>query len=231
MRFDFSKRSTDAELMDLPDADEARLFRTLDQFQHINRVFSQVRPLLRKTILRDMQPGTDYHMIDIGAGACDIPIWMLHEAGKRGLTLRITAVDSDPRVVRYARERHAQIEGLSIHEADALKLGECDPFHYVFANHFLHHLPDEVIPQLLRDLHRLSQRGFVISDLRRSRWSYLGFSLVSRLYRDSFARTDGLISIRKGFQPADIQRYAPDLPLKIQTALPGRIQLLGGIFA
>ncbi len=216
-------RATDAELMDLPDSDEARLFRTLDQFGSINRLFSRVRPVLRRHVLDRMAPGRPFHLVDLGAGACDIPVWLLREARLRGLDLRVTAVDADPRVVRYARERHGNEPGLDIREADALDLDAFAPFDFLFANHFLHHLPDAVLPALLADAARLAQLGVVFTDLRRSRLSYLAFSLVARLYRDSFARADGLLSIRKGFTPAELRALAPAYSLR--RSIPGRLIL------
>jgi len=219
----FQHRATDAELMDLPDCDEEQLFRTLDQFHGINVLFSQVRPLLRRTILDDMRPDDAYHLIDLGAGACDIPVWLLNEAGKRGLNLRVTAVDADPRVVHYARERYGDVAGLEIVEGDALHLESLAPFDYVFGNHFLHHLPDEAVDTVLRDSSRLARREVVFSDLKRSPWSYLAFSLLARVYRDSFAREDGLLSIRKGFRKTDFPDTAG---LEIRTAIPGRIQFI-----
>ena len=222
----FQHRARDEELMDRPDCDPGQLFRTLDQFHGVNRCFSRARGLLRRTVLADMQPGQPRHLVDLGAGACDLPVWLLAAARKRNLDLRITAVDADPRIIDYARKRYGHIRGLHIREGDALALEAHAPFDYLFANHFLHHLPDEAIPALLAEAHRLCRRGFVISDLRRSPWSYLGFSLFARVYRDSFTRADGLTSIRKGFQPRDFQ----DLPLTLRTQRPGRIQILGGCF-
>lgn len=224
---DFSTRATEDEEMDLPDCDPEKLARTLDQFHQINRLFSRVRTLLRQTILTDMQPGQSYHLVDLGAGACDIPVWLLAAAKRKGLDLRITAVDADPRAVDYATQRHGNVPGLTILHADALDIEAFTPFDYLFANHFLHHLPDAPIANLLSNAHHHCRRGFVFSDLRRSRWSYLGFSLFARIYRNSFARADGLLSIRKGFQPADFHN-TPNLTLR--TRLPGRIQLLGGCF-
>jgi len=227
----FDRRADEEELMDLPDGDEAHLFRTLDQFHDINRLFSRVRGLLKRTVLADMRPGTQYHLVDLGAGACDIPVWLLHEAKRRGLSLEVTAVDADPRVVRYAEERYGDHPGLNILQADALDLDTLAPFDYLFANHFLHHLPDAALPPLIADAHRLARRGFVFSDLRRSPWSYLGFSLFARVYRDSFARADGLLSIRKGFTPAEWTVLGGRTPTRVRTAFPGRVQLRGGCFS
>lgn len=219
----FKTRATGDELMDLPDCDEGQLIRTLDQFHGINRLFSRVRGLLNKTILADMEPGTPAHLIDLGAGACDIPVWLLHTAQQRGLDLRITAIDADPRVVRYAQERYGDVPNLRILEHDALDLESLAPFDYVFANHFLHHLPDDAVHQVLAEAHRLAQRGFVFSDLKRSPWSHLAFSFIAHIYRDSFAREDGLLSIRKGFRREDFEDAEGNL---FRSAFPGRIQLV-----
>lgn len=222
----FNKRATADELMDQPDCDEQQLFRTLDQFHGINVLFSRVRGLLKRTLLADMQPGIEYHLLDLGAGACDIPVWLLKQAEQRGLQLRITALDADPRVVRYAREHYGNVPGLSIVEGNALELESFAPFDYLFANHFLHHLPQEEVERILAQSRKLCRRGFVFSDLQRSPWSYLAFSLVARIYRGSFAREDGLLSIRKGFLPTD---FSPQPDLHIRTAFPGRIHLMGGL--
>lgn len=224
----FDVRATEAECMDLPDCDESRLFHTLDQFHRINLLLSRVRGLLKKTVLKQMKPGTSYHLVDLRAGACDIPVWLLHQAERRGLDLRITAVDADPRVARYARDRYGHIKHLTILQADALDLDSLSPFDVLFANHFLHHLPDDTLRILLQDATRLSRMGVIFSDLRRSPWSYLGFWVAALMFRNSFTREDGLLSIRKGFQPQDFQELEG---FQILTALPGRIQLLGGSFA
>jgi len=224
----FQQRARDEEQMDRPDCDPAMLFRTLDQFHGINRCFSRARALLRRTLLADMRPGRGYHLVDLGAGACDLPVWLLAAARRRRLDLRITAVDADPRIIRYARERYGHIRGLEIREGNALEPGAFAPFDYLFANHFLHHLTDEEIAALLEQAHRLCGRGFVFSDLRRSPWSYLAFSLFARVYRNSFSRADGLISIRKAFRPEDFR--AIPVPLTLRTRVPGRIQSLGGGF-
>lgn len=220
---DLTQRAQESELMDSLDSDEQKLFRTLDQFHGINRLFSRVRGLLHQTILAHMQPGHAYHLVDLGAGACDIPVWLLQTAEKRGLDLRITAIDSDPRVVRYAQNRYGEIPHLSIREHNALDLASLAPFDFLFANHFLHHLPPSAIQQVLKDTHRLARRGFVFSDLKRSLWSYCAFALVAQVYRDSFARADGLLSIRKGFRKSD---FATQDSLQIRYAFPGRIQLI-----
>lgn len=211
--------------MDAPDSDERKLFRTLDQFTSINRLFSRVRGPLKRILFPLLSPDKETHLLDLGAGGCDIPVWLLKEANKAGLKLRITAIDSDPRVVRYAIRHYGEVEGLRILEANALLLDPLAPFDFVFGNHFLHHLTDPQIRDLLQQVDRLAAKGYLFSDLRRSRFSYQAFRWVSLIYRDSFASEDGLISICKGFTPDELKAFAPNADCKIQTQLPGRLLL------
>ena len=225
MKPDLRQRSRSPELMDALDSDERKLFRTLDQFQSINRLFSRVRGPLKNILFPLLSVEHETHLLDLGAGACDIPVWLLTRAKKKGLRLRITAVDSDPRVVRHARKLRADVEGLEIIEADALNLASLAPFDFVFANHFLHHLSDEQIQTVLTQTQDLASKGFIFSDLRRSQFSYQAFRWVSLFYRDSFAREDGLTSICKGFTPEELKAFAPHPDCQLRQQFPGRLLL------
>jgi 2-polyprenyl-3-methyl-5-hydroxy-6-metoxy-1,4-benzoquinol methylase len=223
---DFSSRSQQPERMDDPECDEASLYRTLDQFRTVNRLFSRYRTLLRKTVLRDMEPGRNYHLVDVGAGGCDIALWLLKEARSRGLHLRITALEPDPRIFRYVRDRIGEVPGLHLVQESGEHLAAHAPFDYVFANHVLHHLSGEEIHALLHQTSQAAKRGFVFSDLLRSRWSYLGFSLAALPFRNSFIREDGLISIQRGFHAEELRKLTDPVPAHVRTAFPGRINII-----
>lgn len=223
---DFSQRLMCSELMDDPECDEHQLYRTLDQFRIVNRLFSRYRTLLSHTVLRDMHPDREYHLMDIGAGGCDIPVWLLGKARSRGLSLRITALDSDPRITRFAQARHGAVQGLHIVNDTGENLAQYTPVDYVFANHVLHHLDTDTIKTFIETSTRLADRGVVFSDLKRSRWSYCVFSVAARVFRNSFTRTDGLLSIRRSFRPAELEALAKNTCTSVSTLSPGRINLI-----
>jgi 2-polyprenyl-3-methyl-5-hydroxy-6-metoxy-1,4-benzoquinol methylase len=203
-------RATIDELMDAPDCDEIRLLRTIRQFASINRLVARYRTILKREVLADMMldPDREYHLVDMGAGGCDIDVWLLKAARKRGLKLRISACDIDSRIIQYARSTYGNTPGLDIRKADLLDDSFCEPVDYVFANHFLHHLTDAQITALLRLWTPRVRRRLVFSDLRRDPASYLGFAVLSLLYPHSFTRIDGLISIRKGFKYTELMSFA-----------------------
>lgn len=224
-------RAARDELMDAPDCDETRLLRTIRQFSSINRLVSRYRTILKREVLADMRkdPDREYHLVDMGAGGCDIDAWLLKTARRLGLKLRISACDLDPRIIEYARAAYGSTPGLDIRRRDLLAHPPEESVDYVFANHFLHHLKEEQIGHLLRMWAPRTRRRMVLSDLRRSPPAYLGFSVLSLFYPDSFTRTDGLISISKGFLPGELQELAgndfPQGQFAVRQYRPGRLVL------
>jgi len=225
-------RAALVERMDEPDCSEARLLCTIRQFASLNRLVSRYRTILGRWVLADMRrdPARSYHLLDLGAGGCDIDAWLLHQAKRRGLRLRITAWEINPRIAAYARTRHAHTLGLDIHEADALTAPAPGAIDYLFANHFLHHLADPEISTLLARWAPHVRRRMIFSDIRRSRAAYLAHALAALCYRGSFIREDGLLSIRRAFLPHDLAAYAAHAGLAaradVHSLLPARLVLV-----
>lgn len=228
---DLAIRSGMVELMDDPDCSEILLLRTVRQFASINRLVARYRSILKHWVLADMlrSPDKPYHLLDMGAGGCDIDAWLLGTARRLGLNLRITAVDLDPRIINYARSTYGHVDGLTIRQTDLLADQFDEPVDFVFANHFLHHLANEDIVRLLRIWQPQIRHRMVLSDLARDRLAYLGFSVLSLFYRNSFARDDGLVSIRRGFKPDELESLAgealPDRTFSVHRLRPGRLAL------
>jgi len=232
---DFEKRWSGCELMDDPACDEHLLLRTVDQFEWINKMVGRYRLILSRFVLADMlrDKTRPYHFLDIGAGGCDISVWLLQQAERYGLHLHVTAIDSDRRIVEHARKKHRHMHQLDIRHADLKDLRKFGPTDYMFMNHVLHHLPDNFIPQLLTQVHKHCKRRWVISDLMRSRWSYAAFHAVGIFARGSFALEDGRRSIRRAFRTTDLSQYLQQAGLsasaRILQLFPGRLVMVGNV--
>jgi len=226
MNATFLQRANLPELMDRPDCDEVRLLRTVRQFRWINAVVARYRTILSRYVLDDMKPGREYRLVDVGAGGCEIAVWLLRAASRRGLKLTVTAIDADPRIVRFAQARYDGLPGLEVREMNAFDLEQLGGTDYLFANHLLHHLPDQQVVELLRLAGRMTRRVAVFSDLERSRLSYWGFSLAAlALLHRSFARYDGRLSVRKGFRGGELQQFLAQAGQagQVKRLSPGRL--------
>ncbi len=231
---DMTKRSTSLELMDDPACDTNKLLRTVDQFRVTNLLFSRYRAILSRWVLEDMRadPSRERHLVDVGAGGADIPLWLVRAAQRKGLRLRVTAIDADPRVAEHARKMAEGEQGVTVVCGDAFQLLEnTADADYVFCNHFLHHLPDGKISAFLALAARTARRRFVVSDLARSPWAYAGYAAFASLFlHRSFARYDGLLSIRRGFVGPELERLTQGMTrVSIRRILPGRFVIVGGV--
>ena len=231
---DLSERFAGQELMDRADCSTEHLYRTLTHFRWVNLAVSRYRACLKRWIVADMllDASRSYHLVDLGAGGCDIPAWLLGHCGRRNLKLKVTAIDSDPRSVAWARERYAGLPGLTIVTGSAFEMSDLGDVDYVFANHLTHHLADADIVRLLDEIQAVARRRFLVCDLLRSRFSYVAFSLLARVFsRASFTFEDGRTSIRKGFSPDEFQRLSDQSDGRGRSRLfrmfPGRLVMVG----
>jgi len=231
---DLKERYAGPELMDLPDASEKKLINTLNQFYLLNILFTRSRRLIKKYILADMlqSPGKTYEFLDLGAGGCDIAIWLLKRCRRLGLNVRITCLDYDPRIVKYAREKCRPYPEIRVIQATTHELEKLAPYDYIFANHLLHHLPSEQWRTLIDAIARQTRKVFLLNDIRRSRWAYAGYALFAGMFmHNSFAFVDGLLSIRKGISVHEMRQSVSECGhnknITIGTALPARVFVLG----
>ncbi len=231
---DFSRRANLVEEMDRPDSSEETLFRTLNHFGPVNRIFSRYRTVLNRYVLSDMarQPTRSRRLADLGAGGCDIGRWLICRCRERGLSLKITAMENDPRVARYARMACQDYPEIDVVEQDIRAPLPLEGVDYVFANHLLHHLPDEACLNLIRQLDRAAPRLYLLSDMIRSPWAYYGFLLgAAPFFRNSFILPDGLASIRRSFTLAEARALLhaanPAHPITLHHLAPHRFVLAG----
>ena len=227
-------RSSAAERMDNPEADEAQLIRTLRQFTPINVLFSASRRLLKRHFLPRMEANTaaPYTLLDIGAGGCDTALWLSDYCARRNISIRITCIDNDPRIAAYARRKTGASPRVEMIEMSAFDIERLGTFDFIFSNHFMHHLHDSELSALLELVHRSTAIRFLMNDLARSKSSYLGFSLFAALFlHRSFAGEDGRISIRRAFSLPELQGVVRRSPASHRmytgTAFPGRLFILG----
>ncbi|MBN2545837.1 MAG: methyltransferase domain-containing protein [Spirochaetes bacterium] len=227
---DLKKRSFIPEMMDLPDCDKKKLINTVKQFAMLNYLFTKSRELIKRYILSTIRsnPLKEYTFLDIGAGGCDVVIWLLNYCKKKNYKIKISCLDNDPAIINYAQNRCKKYEAISIINESAFSLDKLQNYDFIFANHFLHHLKDEEILKMIRLIKKKTNILFLINDIRRSNLAYLGYTLFTGVfYHNSFAFYDGRLSIRKGFTQKELEALIDDESVEVNRVNPARILLIG----
>jgi 2-polyprenyl-3-methyl-5-hydroxy-6-metoxy-1,4-benzoquinol methylase len=110
-------------------------------------------------------------------------------------------------------------------------LSRLGSFDFVFSNHLLHHLAWDDIKIFLESIIAQTRIAFVMNDLKRSNWAYLGFTIFSGLVtRRSYHFHDGRLSIRRAFLPEELRNFIrsnfPNRAIRIVETYPARVVLI-----
>ena len=188
------------ELMDRPQPITPELEEDLENLVRINRNFGSHR-LIRWFLRRWFQPGQSYRVLDLCTASGDIPRLMVDWARRRGITLRIDAVDFQPSTVEIARHRSAAYPEITVREGDARDVtGAPGAYDFVFCSLALHHFSEEDALRVLRRCRELARCGVLVADLERGWLAAAGVWLMTAvLYREPMTKYDARVSVRRAF--------------------------------
>jgi SAM-dependent methyltransferase len=189
---DLRHRSREVELLDQGVA-APEVARSLGDLRLVNRWLGARHRLLAAVRPHLPDRGT---LLDVGCGSGDLPAFLRKGLPSPGLVVGLDVKLAHLRDVPAAvRPVVADVEALPFSEA---------AFDVVTASLFLHHF-DELVP-LLGRLYRLARRALVVSDLHRAAFPHLfGRAFFPLLFRSPVSVHDGLVSIRRGFRPAELR--------------------------
>ncbi|WP_102125988.1 class I SAM-dependent methyltransferase [Deinococcus planocerae] len=225
MNPDLSRRAAHLrERMDDPNCDLPGLERTYAQFGTVNALVAGWRRVYRHELRPHLSPGRTLTLLDIGCGGGDVARHLARWARQGGRQLRVTAIDADERAVAYATGLPADPDVTFRQALSGDLVREGHAFDFVISNHLLHHLTDAELSTLLRDSEALGRVRVVHSDLARHPLAYRAFSAGARLFRGSFIREDGLLSIRRSHTARELAALAPP-GWQVQPLVPFRLLL------
>jgi hypothetical protein len=209
------------EKMDDPDVPRRDLATALRFIRFINRRLGGERALLQHLRAWSCRWPKDrpVTLLDVATGSADLPIAAVRWARRAGFDLRVTGIDVHATTLELAREHLARNEDVagSIHieQVDALRLMDrfaSRSFDYVHAGLFLHHLGDVESLTMLSIMDKLARAGIVWNDLSRSRLALAATHLIT-LPTPSIVRHDAVVSVRAGFDRAEVEAMAKRLDL------------------
>ena len=201
-----SVRRHQPEMLDEPNADRRGLLKSLSYIRIFNRLLGYDRLIVAQLerFSAGWKPGETIRILDVGTGSADIPLTILQWAQGKGFDVRIIGLDLHPIISAEAAKAAAGHANLKIIRGDAMSLPfDAGSFNYAITSMFLHHLDEQQVVTVLREMNRVSQRGIIASDLLRMRRSYF-FVTLTTLFANKMVRHDAKVSIKQAFTKNEI---------------------------
>ena len=227
----FKTRSLKPERIDTGDytPDEYNTF--LREIRFINQRLGD-RAAIEKTLLVKINDLDlkGFSVLDVGAGTGEL-LGVIAEFARKGTRkARLVGLDLNALSVKEIAAESLKYNEISQVQGNALSLPFADnSFDYVICSLFTHHLTDEQIPVVLKEMSRVALRGIVVIDLERSVRAWFLYQIFCFAFRISpLVRQDGSLSIRKGFRIPDLQTLGEKADLSdfaVTRSAPYRVVL------
>ena len=192
-------RAQAEELMDAPDLDPAVLAAVLRDLAKVNRVTMAARPTLA-FLARALAGRERVRLLDVGFGDGDMLRAIARWCGRRGIAAELVGVDLNPASLPAAAARTPA--GLPIRYVTgdyAALAGE--GWDVVISSLVAHHMQRGELVAFLRFMEAEARLGWIVNDLRRSRFAYHGYPLLAGLMRwHPIVRHDGRLSIARSYR-------------------------------
>ena len=204
------------ELMDRPDLDPALLREELEALENANRRFGGDRLLLdfMHPLLRSRQL-TTLRVLDLATGGGDTPRCIAAWCREHRFGLKLTAVDRNPDILRYARQECREWPEIQFEQHDLRDLPHAaGSFDVVLCSLALHHFTWKDAVTILRRMQEIAAVGYIANDLRRNWPAIWTTQLLARCFsKSAIFRHDAVQSCRAAFTFRELRTMAQEAGL------------------
>lgn len=213
------RRAEREELIDSEEPDEADFAGSFADIARVNRFLGGTRAVLNALpeLLSDAPEGRPVRVLDIATGSADIPraLVLAARSGRfGGRKLEVAATDNHPKVLAYARRLTppGAYPEITVEAADAFALPYPDgTFDIALCSLAFHHFGPDRCVALLREMERITTRGFLVNDLIRDRVACgLIWALTRLVGANRLTRHDAPLSVMRAYTLPEYAAMARD---------------------
>ena len=233
----FKQRSHRLEYIDTGNYTAAEYEDCISELQFVNRWMGDAHSL-KATLLREVegQQLKSFSILDIGAGSGELLRVAATWARQTNRHLSAVGLELNESMAESMLEESERFDEISSVRGDALKLPFADAeFDYVMCSLFTHHLLDEQVVQVLREMSRVAKRRIFVIDLHRHPVAYFFYTTLGKLVlHNRLVRHDGALSILRGFKSDELLELAQRAGLKdirVERHFPYRLVLSAPAFS
>lgn len=202
----FKNRSHEKELLDESNISRELLYKNLRELDILNRLSGGFAISLKgiKHLITDYHK--IYHIVDLGCGSGDALKVIADWARLNNYKVRLTGVDMNANAIEYLKFHcvdYPEINGITADYQEYLN--SYVNVDIVHCSLFCHHLNDDELLRLFNYFRHHVKIGFIINDLQRHWFAYVGVWLLTRLVNGTvLAKNDGPISVLRGFKTKEL---------------------------
>ena len=124
-------------------------------------------------------------------------------AARRGIAAELTGIDLNPGSASVAEAQGSPGAPIRYRTGDYRDLAG-QGFDFVVSSLVAHHMSRAELVDFLRFMEREARAGWLVNDLHRHGFAWLGFPLLARIYGwHQIVRLDGTTSIARSYRPAE----------------------------
>ncbi len=204
-----NQRAAGPERMDAEDLDPAVYARVLADLAQVNMLTLARRPTMN-FLARAIGDRRRFRLLDVGFGHGDMLRTIAAWAKRRGVEADLVGVDLNPNSAPAARSATPPGMAIDYRTGDYADFAG-EGFDLVVSSIVTHHMSAEELRAFLRFMEAEAAVGWLVNDLHRHRFAYLGFPILARLMRwHEIVRADGALSIARSFRPAEWRAILAD---------------------
>ena len=227
----FKQRSHRLEHIDTGNYTAEEYEDCIGELQLVNRWMGDAHTL-KATVLREIevQRLKGFTMLDIGAGSGELLRATATWARQTDRQFRGVGLDLNERMTESILEESEHFNEITSVRGDAMQLPFDDAkFDYVICSLFTHHLLDDQVVQVLREMSRVAKRRIFVIDLHRHPVAYLLYTTLGKIVlHNRLLRHDGALSILRSFKSDELLDLAQRAGLRdigIERHFPYRLVL------
>lgn len=202
---DFSKRSTEDELMDDFSLGHETIDPIMDELEVINKLLGGYEVFFNAFDKIHLVDGMS--VADWGCGGGDSLRTIAHWARKKGLKINLIGVDATPSAIEYAKQKSISYPEIQYIVADVLSENlRQNQFDIVISSLFTHHFQDQYWVELIKKMRFCAKRAVVVNDLHRHWLAYYSIAILTSLFSKSeMVKHDSKVSVMRSFTKKDLK--------------------------
>jgi 2-polyprenyl-3-methyl-5-hydroxy-6-metoxy-1,4-benzoquinol methylase len=202
---DFSKRSTESEMMDDFSLNHEVIDPIMDELEAVNRFLGGYKLFLnafKKLNIKDEMIISDW-----GCGGGDslrvIAVW----ARKNHLKIKLIGVDATASAIEYARSHSEAYPEITYIKSDVLSDSLVPgQFDIVISSLFTHHFENEDWIKLIKKMAACARYAVIINDLHRHWFAYHSIGIITKIFSKSpMVKHDSKLSVLRSFKREELK--------------------------